>query len=199
MSTVGTMILEAFQGLVFQTCTVQEGGRTSSINRLFSRLNGLMNLTPCNARPSCKSSVSMCLTPARCAEAHNIASQNANRCALTASSAAERSPTSAACTGITARQASIVLRMSLTGILALRIATLLNSRKSLQQQDARCSPHCAGDEVTRPHHLRVGYRSGCVNENVSVEADHDSCISSRLNLFKVLPQDRPFAITLIAC
>ena len=193
------MIFEAFSRLVFQTCTVQEGGRTSSINRSFSRLNGLMNLTPCDARPSCKSSVSMCLTPARCAEAHNIASQNANRCALTASSAAERSLTSAACTGITARQASMVLRMSLTGIPALRIATLLNSRKSLQQQDARCSPHCARDEVAGAQHLHVGYRSSRINENVSVETDQDSCISSRLNLFKVLPEDRPFAITLIAC
>jgi hypothetical protein len=97
-STVGTMILEAFPGIYFlDVLTVQEGGRTSSIKRSFSRLNGLTNLTPCNDKPSCKSSVSMCLTPARCAEAHNIASQNVNRCTLTASSAAERSPTSAAC------------------------------------------------------------------------------------------------------
>ena len=157
------MIFEAFSRLVFQTCTVQEGGRTSSINRLFSRLNGLMNLTPCNARPSCKSSVSMCLTPARRAEAHNIASQNANRCALTASSAAERSSTSAACTGITARQASTVLRMSLTGILALRIATLLNSARVCNNRTLDAARIAPPDEVTRPHHLHVGYRSGRVN------------------------------------
>jgi hypothetical protein len=87
--------------------------------------------------------------------------------------------------------------MSLTGILALRIATLLSSARA--QQDARCSPHCAGVEVTRAHHLHVGYQSGCVSENINVDADHDSCISSRLNLFKVLPQDKPLAITLIAC
>ena len=55
------------------------GGRTSSINRSFARLNGLTNLTLCKMNPSCKSSVSRHRTPARCAEAHSIASQNANR------------------------------------------------------------------------------------------------------------------------
>jgi hypothetical protein len=126
MSTVGTTILEAFQGLVFQTCTVQEGGRTSSINRLFSRLNGLMSLTPCNAQTILQifgkhvpHARSLCRSP----------SLNANRCAIIASSAAERSLTSAACTGITARQESMFLLMPLTGVLAFRIATLLNSER----------------------------------------------------------------------
>ena len=68
--------------------------------------------------------------------------------------------------------------------------------KGLEQQDARCSPHCAGDEVTRPHHPDVGYRSSRINENVRIEAHHyRSCISSRWNLCKVSPQDRPLAIT----
>ena len=52
---------------------------------------------------------------------------------LTASSAAARSPSSAACIGSTARHASIVVRMSSIGIPALRIATLANSAKRLQQ------------------------------------------------------------------
>jgi len=34
------------------------GGRISSINRLFRASNGLTNLTPANAKPSCRSSVS---------------------------------------------------------------------------------------------------------------------------------------------
>jgi hypothetical protein len=60
------------------------GGRTSSINRSFTRLNGLTNLTLCKMNPSCRSSVSRHRTPARCAEAHSIASQNGNRSALPA-------------------------------------------------------------------------------------------------------------------
>ena len=55
------------------------GGRTSSINLSFARLNGLTNLTLCKMNPSCRSSVSRHRTPARCAEAHSIASQNGNR------------------------------------------------------------------------------------------------------------------------
>jgi hypothetical protein len=55
------------------------GGRTSSINRSFARLNGLTNLTLCKMNPSCRSSVSRHCTPARCAEAQSIASQNDNR------------------------------------------------------------------------------------------------------------------------
>jgi hypothetical protein len=43
----------------------------ASINRSFARLNGL---TLCKVNPFCRSSVSTPRTPARCAEAHNIAS-----------------------------------------------------------------------------------------------------------------------------
>ena len=103
-------------------------GRISSINRLFAASNGLTNLTPANSKPSCRSSVTRWRTPARCAVAHNIASQNANRCFFTASSAAERSSSSVPCTGSTARHASIVVRTSSTPIPALRIATLLRVR-----------------------------------------------------------------------
>jgi hypothetical protein len=55
------------------------GGRISSINLSFARLNGLTNLTLCNKNPSCRSSVSRHRRPARCAEAHSSASQNGNR------------------------------------------------------------------------------------------------------------------------
>jgi hypothetical protein len=47
--------------------------------------------------------------------------------------------------------------------------------------------------------FRVGYLSGCINEDVGIEADHHrSCISSRLNLRKVSPQGSPYAITSMA-
>jgi hypothetical protein len=45
-------------------------------------------------------------------------------------------------------------------------------RKGLQQQDARCRPHCPGDEVTRPHHLTSDIESGRINENIRIGDDH---------------------------
>jgi len=128
-----------------------------SINWSLADLKGFMKLTPSNSNPSCKSSVTKCRTPTRRAAAHIIASQNASLWIFTASSADERSFSTATRTGKTARRASIIVRTSWAGIRALRIATFAEFREGLQQQHARPAPYSsrvrryARDHLARLH------------------------------------------------
>lgn len=151
---------------------LHDGGRTSSISWSFSRLNGLMNVARCSAKPSCKSSVSrvpyartLCRSPQHCVPERQAVRSGSLKCCQ-----------EIALVGRLHRQHGAPSVNGSSDLLdrysrfADRHMTEL--REGLQQQHARYSPHCAGDEVTRPYHLHVGYRSRRINENVRIEADH---------------------------